>query len=273
MKKLIVINGLLLVFYLMSNIIVQGWLDVKINDNFTAPYLTYSMQGGIYNVVNLGTSHGELGFDWRNTNNDVIKGLNLGLSGKPFKYDYFLLNYYENHIDLDAIILLPISFHSLCMTQDTYSPIDSVYNVKVPLFGMVRLNYIWDLLISYPKEYPNDEFNSDYISKSIIPIKCDHDILEKSINYISKIAQIYPNLVIITTPYYVDALAEPFEFNEFYRVVNKITTEYNLPYFDYSRDVRFNHSSFFFDTTHLNTKGRRLLTNIVIEEIIESYIN
>lgn len=268
MKKIIIINCILIIIYLISNIVIRIWLDDKINDNFTAPFFSYSMGEKSYNVVNLGTSHGEVGFDWSDLDYPEIEGLNLGLSGKPFKYDYFLLDYYKNFIDPDAIILLPISFHSLCMSQSTYSPIDSVYNIHLPLLGMVRLNYLWDF-ISYPRDYPNDEFNNNYIPKSTIPRKCNEEVIGNSISFINEIAKMYPNLVLITTPYYQDALADYSEFSEFYQLIGIITKDNDISYFDYSRDERFSESSLFYDTTHLNSEGRKLFSNIVIKEIVE----
>jgi hypothetical protein len=272
MKKIVVINGILLAIYLILNIVVLNWLDVKINENFTAPFFIYPMAEKSYNVVNLGTSHGEVGFDWINLENTEIEGLNLGLSGKPFIYDYFLLDYYKNHIKSEAIILLPISLHSFCMSQARYSPIDSVYNIELPLLGMVRLNYLWDFL-SYPREYPNNDFNGDYIPKSILPKKCNKEVLDYSISYINKIAKAYPNLVLVTTPHYHDALADYSEFYEFYELINAITDEYKISYFDYSRDERFYDSNLFYDVTHLNDLGRESFTKIIVKEIIEPIRN
>lgn len=272
MKKIIVTNGILLVIYLISNIVINIWLDDRINNNFTAPFFTFSMGENTYNVVNLGTSHGEVGFDWKNLEHSYVKGLNLGLSGKPFKYDYFLLKYYRNNIDPDAVILLPVSFHSLCMSQSTYSPIDSVYDIQFPLLGMVRLNYLWDFQ-SYPREYPSDEFIKNYTPNSFKPTSCDNQVLEQSTSYINEIAKMYPNLILITTPYYHDALADYSEFNDFYQTIWHISSKYNLMYFDYSRDERFYESRLFYDATHLNTDGREMFTRIVVNEIIEQFIS
>jgi hypothetical protein len=165
MKKLLAFNLFIWVSYFLANVVVLSYVDERINANFTAPFSVFPMNKDYYNVVNLGTSHAEVGFYWDNEKlgKISIRGLNLGLSGKPLKYDYFLLDYYKNSIDPKAIVILPISFHTLCMTNENYSPIDAVYNVKFPLLGMVRLNYLWDLY-SYPSPYPNDDFNDNYLS-------------------------------------------------------------------------------------------------------------
>jgi len=272
MKKLIILNLVIWISYLFANFVALSYIDTRINTNFTAPFSVFSMYENYYNVVNLGTSHGEVGFSWDNIEHekDSVRGLNLGLSGKPLKYDYFLLDYYKSAIDSEAIIILPLSFHTLCMTSETYSPIDSVYNVTLPLLGMVRLNYLWDLY-SYPRPFPNDDFKDDYVAGLIIPEDCDEITIQKSLGHIEEIYSLFPNLVLVTTPYYYDALGQEEHFSEFYNTIHLISSILNISYFDYSRDDRFNDRSLFYDVTHLNSLGRDLFTSIVIDEIIVEY--
>lgn len=253
--------------YSFLNLMILEWIDNKINQNFTAPFFVYPMKDEKYNVVNLGTSHGEVSFDWINYSHESIQGLNLGLSGKPFKFNAYLLDYYNDFIDDDALIILPISFHSFCMRQDSYPPVESLYGTKIPLLGMVRLNNLWDLR-SYPRDYPDDNFSNNFIEFSIKPTECDEKILNESLNYIREIAKSWPNLVFITTPYYYKALSDIDNFNYFYQTIENLRVELNLSYYDYSRDIRFEDESLFYNVTHLNTKGRLKFTEIIILEIV-----
>jgi hypothetical protein len=271
MKRIATINIVLIFVYLLANFLTLLFIDDRINKNFTAPFFSYPMGETIYNVVNLGTSHGEVGFDWKNIKEKSIKGLNLGLSGKSLNYDYFLSDYYKQNISENAIILLPISFHTLCMEGESYSPIDSIYNVRFPLLGMVRLNNLWDL-ISYPRNYPDDNFNESFRENSILPSDCDREIINNSIKYIEKILDLHPNVILITTPYYYEAFADDSYFIEFYRQINEISQDLNISYFDYSRDTRFHSKSYFYDTSHLNSLGREKFTEIVLNEIIMQFI-
>jgi hypothetical protein len=273
MKKLILFNLMIWILYFTANLLVLIFLDHSLNDNYLAPYFVYPMGDIEYNVVNLGTSHGEVGFKWDTDNeNSHLRGLNLGLSSKPLKYDYFLLKYYESNIDSDALILLPISFHTLCMSNETYTPIDAIYNNNLPLRGMVRLNILWDM-ISYPTNYPDDIFEPPSYPNSLVPIECDEDKINDSVGYIEKIANIYDNVVLLTTPYHHESLANIEEFNEFYSQVEYIQSLLNLTYYDYSRDLRFKSELYFYNSSHLNSKGRELFTEIVIDEIVNLYIN
>lgn len=80
--------------------------------------------------------------------------------------------------------------------------------------------------------------------------------------------------VMITTPFmkeYNDAVAEndPLFYEDFYGIVNEVSRETGVPYYDYSQDERFSESyALFSDTTHLNKEGGLKFTEIVLEEVV-----
>lgn len=81
--------------------------------------------------------------------------------------------------------------------------------------------------------------------------------------------------VLITTPFlseYTDKAQEGAEetLKEFYGVINQVTKDTGVKYFDYSSDERFkNNYSLFMNSDHLNTEGARIFTDILIEEVLE----
>ena len=83
--------------------------------------------------------------------------------------------------------------------------------------------------------------------------------------------------ILITPPYLSEYPAEIKKndstfFNDYYTLVNKITSDTKVPYYDYSLDTRFcNDYSLFFNSDHINHKGAKKFTNIVNEEIISLY--
>lgn len=257
-----------MLIYLFSNAVLLLWLDDKINSNFTNIYSVYSIDGYKYKTVILGNSHAEHSLDFLRSKNSEIKVLNLAMAGKPIKYDLFLLNYYKENIDEDALIIFAISFHSLCYAEESYSPIDAIYNTGLPLLGMVRLNRLWDLQ-SYPRSYTLDSLDFEIETAGIIPCKPSNSELEQALNYIRLINESWSNLILITTPYYFKSLGPNEEFNDFYNVIDGLTSELNITYIDYSRDNRFFNKNLFWDQSHLNSKGNDLFTSIVKEEIIE----
>lgn len=80
--------------------------------------------------------------------------------------------------------------------------------------------------------------------------------------------------VLITTPYlneYEKVIEElgPAFFDDFYGVINKITSSTGVQYFDYLQDNRFSSDySLFFNTDHLNKKGAGKFTDIVMNEVV-----
>jgi len=79
--------------------------------------------------------------------------------------------------------------------------------------------------------------------------------------------------VLITTPYlheYTNIIIEkaPAFFEEFYRLVNKIAEEKDVPYYDYAFDSRFAEDySLFINADHLNKKGALKFVEILMQDI------
>lgn len=77
--------------------------------------------------------------------------------------------------------------------------------------------------------------------------------------------------VVTTTPltrYYSDNFSEEF-LNEFIGSIENIVARYpNVKYLDYSKDERFtDNDEYFFDSSHLNVKGAKLFTDIILGDI------
>ena len=84
--------------------------------------------------------------------------------------------------------------------------------------------------------------------------------------------------VLITTPftkYYSSHFSELYKekYNtdlkeDFGNQIHGITSKYSIPYLNYSEDARFNNDiSLFRDSSHLNLKGRKLFTKIVLGDL------
>ncbi|MDE6404951.1 MAG: SGNH/GDSL hydrolase family protein, partial [Lachnospiraceae bacterium] len=78
--------------------------------------------------------------------------------------------------------------------------------------------------------------------------------------------------VLITTPfsvYYNDPVPEDF-LNRFYSTVNRIASDTNVSYYDYSHDARFSDNlTYFSDSDHLNAEGAAYFMEIIAEEVPE----
>ena len=265
-RYLLIINLLLLICYAAINIAFSNWKNDILKSRFIGEFQTQEIVDS-FQVVNTGTSHGSVSFDWKN--NPDINGLNLGRSGQPPYWDRYLLEYYKGSLS-DAVIIVPISFHTLCMS-DEYDPLYSLYESNFPFLGIGSTQYTMDLLNRFnkDKDIPFDSFNiNDFSPASIRPRSCDTIDISRNIQHIEMIIEAFDYVVLITTPYYHPSLDEISYFQSFYEAVNSIATDNNVSYYDYSRDERFSNTDYFYNSTHLNTLGRTKFTNIVIDEIM-----
>lgn len=78
--------------------------------------------------------------------------------------------------------------------------------------------------------------------------------------------------VLITTPfsvYYTELVSEEF-LQEFSETVNRIATDTDVSYYDYSTDERFyDNLTYFADSDHLNEKGCEYFMQVLLEEVSE----
>lgn len=78
--------------------------------------------------------------------------------------------------------------------------------------------------------------------------------------------------VLITTPfssYYNNPVSEDF-LDRFYGTVNRIASDTNVNYYDYSHDARFSENlTYFSDSDHLNAEGAAYFMEIIAEEVPE----
>lgn len=80
--------------------------------------------------------------------------------------------------------------------------------------------------------------------------------------------------ILVTTPFlaeYTDAISEndPRFYDDFYSLIDQIVRDTDVRYFDYSSDERFKHDySLFMNVDHLNRRGARQFTDILIQETI-----
>ena len=78
--------------------------------------------------------------------------------------------------------------------------------------------------------------------------------------------------VLITTPfsvYYNNPVPEDF-LDRFYGTINRIASDTNVSYYDYSHDARFGENlTYFSDSDHLNAEGAAYFMEIIAEEVPE----
>ena len=267
MKKFLLINGLLMIVFLAANYAILLYVNQSLEKEFVGEFEIFEFESDTYDYVNVGTSHGSVSFDWKTLE---LNGLNLAKSGQPLIEDNFLLNQHADYISDETVIIIPISFHTLCMDQELSAKTQSIYIDSFKLLGMVRSDRTLEFLFDRKDgDYPPDAFNYDrFTPNSLKPSECTHDELEESIDALDDILNSFPNSILVTTPYYLESLDSVDEFNIFYSTVEEISQIYDVPYYDYSRDERFNDPQYFYNNTHLNTLGREKFTQYFYDEVL-----
>lgn len=271
-SKLYIVLLVFVVFlYGIFNFSFEVYKRNYLENNFYGEFQNFSLIERI-DVVNTGTSHGSVSFDWKSQR--ILRGVNFARSGQPLSYDFFLLEKYSSKIE-NAIVVVPLSFHSLCMETSFFSPVDSIYKNTMPFLGLHQTRYSIEFLLNHRDDklfYDDFYENSDNAIPNYYPNQCDEAILRTNINYIIEISERFSNtnrIILVTTPYYLTSLGDIDGFQSFYMIVDKLINQLDLEYYDYSRDPRFNNAIYFYNRDHLNTKGRQLFTNIFITEILK----
>lgn len=272
MRRFVILNIILAIIYLTLSNMFLYWREDYLKNNYAGEFQNFSFEQPV-DVVNTGTSHGSVSFNWKSVDN--INGVNLGRSGQPFSGDLSLLNRYSSYLS-GALVIVPVSFSSFCISNENFTPLEALFEDEFPFLGMVQTAISIDLLMDLDNEraFPPEEFlNHEHVKPGIIPKTfCDVEIINENIDYLTKIIE-SNNVILVTTPYYYPALGDISKFDIFYQIIQKITVDYEVDYYDFSRDSRFYDYTFFYDPDHLNTKGRELFTNIVYEEILKLYLN
>ncbi|GHV93289.1 hypothetical protein AGMMS50268_37920 [Spirochaetia bacterium] len=305
MKKFIS-KCIALLLLIASSIAVLNYLYIKTTYwKKTVTELTEKFKdvpGGIQ-LANVGSSHGELGFDYTGI---PYRAFNFALSSQRHIYNYALLEQYINHFDKKAVLLIPISYFEITRIQINFTDVHARYyrflekqfiesyslSEKI-LFNFVPIltagNTINFIIKDMPLtnepmteaefiDYCNEKYKGWTATDNPNEIEAGEEGFSYNQRWVIKIIEfcyahdIKP--VLITTPITsilnnIYAVQSPDFFDTFYRFTHEILEAYpSLTYFDYSHDQRFeNDFSLFQDGDHLNSLGAEKFTAIVISDL------
>ena len=262
----------------------------------------YKMRPNItrgWNVANLGSSHGEYDFDY--TGIKGVRGYNLGLNGQYLYYDFKMLKHFSPKFAPGAALIVPVSYFTLGMTyKDERSlNIDARYNQifflteneRSNLLDYIKQRYCPALFSSYLLKYlvidesiggavRTGSLNPGQMKKSAIERAAHHQQLMsdggdatnlkrlKEIISYAKSRGLKP--VVVTTPFTTLYISQ-FSAESLARFKEEVTSacrSSKVVYLDYSQDPRFADSGgLFLDSDHLNVKGSKVFTGIVIQDL------
>lgn len=175
-----------------------------------------------------------------------------------------LLPYYKNHPEIRPIVELKSKFEKIKMRSTIYPYNSLMFTIAVgntdfnktrraDVKGYVPLSKTWNNPIQI------DSIRSEYEIDSL-KVKAYDSFIRDCLK--SKIS-----LYIICSPYFVKSkFADPSIL-----LGQEIAKKYNVKFFDYSNDSIFiSNPAFFADKAHLNDRGAKAFSNLVIDQILKT---
>lgn len=269
----------------------------------------FSMLGTFYyevHIGNLGSSHGMYDFNYDSIMNRGLTCFNFANTSQSYDYDYAVLKEFGQYMDYNSVLFIPVSYFSFNneVTDNTEAEAMSVryyhflspqnipdYNLYVDIVTnkLPILSAGGDIVQMFPRlntvltvhaadsgidveefaRKAQDRCGRHFENKDEYFLEERIENLYDIINY-CKEHNITP--VLVTTPfsiYYSNLVPKDF-LQEFYATINKISSDTDVSYYDYSYDERFyDHLEYFSDADHLNVEGAAYFTDILWNEVAE----
>jgi hypothetical protein len=298
------------VFFIAIVILLFLMLNVTLNETFYKKYtianvsvhgknLIIDRNDQIFDIVNVGSSHGEYAFDYSVIKTD--RGLNLAMSSQSFYYDDLMLKSYERHFNNNTIIVITVSYFSFCYSYDegdsryvnfieksklNITLENYLFTKYLPLIGIngskqfisaIQSNFILESEPLHNHNNLEDFYNESEVTyeRHNRLMQCTDDQNKDQIEILSNLISYHKNkgrhVLLISTPKY-KTYNDQFENADKFRYfqnIDFITRKFDISYYDYSKDERFSEEyDFFMDDDHLNTIGAQNFTKIVYNEVL-----
>lgn len=304
LKRFMIVNFILSIILIISLYLISQLTKYYIQGDLLKLKNYLTLEKKSVKLVNLGTSHGMYGLLYSNI--DFSK-INLARSVQSFYYDLELLKKYQDKLNKNAVIIIPISIFSFYShDRDNINQYYVHLLKKEEILGVNTLKYYLssNFSIIYPPSniiniiknklakiekniiYPRNLEKEKIETESIETVEIHLGISEKAyliknaeqdfINLIRYIEEKNWKYVLITTPfsYLYNENIEKYQPGAFkdriYDNIKEVEKKLNkkFVYLDYSHDERFeNHLEYFFDDDHLNEKGAKYFTEILLEDL------
>ena len=175
-----------------------------------------------------------------------------------------LLPYYNSHPEIHSIIEMKSFYEKFKLISKIYPYNSLLFSIaignlemnkkrKTDINGYVPLTKVWN--------------NPIRIDTASLKDDLDYKKIEFYENFIKDCKEHGIQLYLFVSPYFVKSN------HQYYSVAigSQIAKKYNIKFYDYSRDTLFtsNHS-LFADEGHLNEKGGRIFTNLVVDRIMNN---
>ncbi len=253
---------------------------------------------GDLDVINLGSSHGEFGFDYSEI--EEVKGYNLGLRGQGHYFDFQILKKYSDRLAPGCVVIMPVSYYSLLHGVDAeqrahyygvldYGSIpghDAAEYIRFSMFPILSASFNVKYLVKdkpvvdcdlFPGQGPDEDFytaNGLFYYDLFCQLKRGGATNEENLKTLGEMIEYCRakgfRPVLATTPFtdYYNYWYTKEDRDEFYAAVGELIDRHDVTYMDYSRDPRFARAlELYADSDHLNPEGRRVFTEIILGDL------
>lgn len=260
-------------------------------------------------IANIGSSHGAYNFVYKDLEEQGYSCFNFGNASQTYTYDLALLKEYGKYIDEGCVLFIPVSYFSFnnetvndteaqalsikyyhCLSPwniPDYDLYTDIVTTRLPILsaGEDILKLFPDLNLSLTVQAAEGEESGVNVEEFAERARQRYDrhfngkeeyFLPERIEELYAIIayckehEITP--VLITTPfsqYYTQLVSEDF-LQQFDSIVEKVVSDTNVSYYDYSQDERFqSHLEYFSDSDHLNETGQAYFMEVLEEDVTE----
>lgn len=258
-------------------------------------------------IGNLGSSHGAYDFYYNDLTERGYQCFNFANTSQSYNYDFAVLKEFGDYMTKGSVMFIPVSYFSFnnevvndtereamslryyhCLSPENIPDYDLYIDIvthKFPILsaGEDILKLFPNLsLIAYAADTDGDGIDEEAFANRAQERYSRHFDNKEEYFMPERIEELYEIIdyckeheitpVLITTPfskYYRDLVSEEF-LTEFESVVNKISSDTGVSYYDYSYDARFRGNlAYFMDADHLNDEGAAYFMEILMEEVTE----
>lgn len=185
----------------------------------------------------------------------------------PNHYDRLssLLPYYKTHPELRSIIQLKGPYEKYKLLSKIYPYNSLLFTI---LIGNSDLNKTRDNINDDKGYVPLYQIWHNKLSNEpAISYKVDSNKINILKYFIEECKKNNIQLYISISPRFIKYIGKDLSIE----IVHNIANEFNVPFYDFSRDTLFwNHNEYFTDRIHLNSNGANIFSNKVINKILQN---
>lgn len=238
------------------------------------------------NLLFLGSSHAYRSFDTKFYKEKKFKPLNLGTSSQDPMNTYFITQKYINKFKPNTVVIetywgmfespkMEASLDLICNTPSSKEALDIVFNQnRIPIYNTFIVEYTQRLFgDSWKEREPEVNTDTDVYEEGgfVRSNKKEFDttdykpelkkvvISESQLNYLEQIIKLCQSVgskvILVRAPVFKSYKESIQNYNDTIEGIQKLSEEYECPFYDFNNSINNWDNSFFYDQGHMSQKG------------------